>query len=106
MDDAASGNAKTKKIRAPDKQGEKRVVEDAASDDARVKKIRAQDVESKDLMKLKSRDEMGHVSVGVLDTNDQEDAGAWGDGEYVDERTGLDLDPKLAKRSGSKRLSI
>ena len=56
-------------------------------------------MESKDLMKLKSRDEMGHVFVGGLDTNDQEDAGAWGDGEYVDERTGLDLDPKLAKRA-------
>jgi len=77
-----------------------------SSGDAKIKKIRAQDVESTDLMKLKSRDEMGHVFVGGLDTNDQEDAGAWGDGEYVDERTGLNSIRSWRDGPGSRRLSI
>ena len=48
---------------------------------------------------LKSLETYGHMFVGGLDSNDQEEAGDWDGSGYIDERTGLELDVRLTRRA-------
>jgi len=56
--------------------------------------------------KPRSSDTEGHVFVGGLDTNDEEEASLWGDGAYMDERTGEELDPKLVRQAESEEIAF
>ena len=57
--------------------------------------------------KPRSSNTEGHVFVGELDTNDDEDeAGLWGDGAYVDERTGEELDTKLVRQPEGEEIAF
>ena len=44
--------------------------------------------------------------VGGLDTNDQDEAGDWDGGGYIDERTGLELDMRLTKRAETEEIEF
>ena len=44
--------------------------------------------------------------VGGLDTNDQDEAGDWDGGGYMDERTGLELDMRLTKRAETEEIEF
>ena len=54
----------------------------------------------------KSPETYGHMFVGGLDTNDQDDAGDWDGGGYIDERTGLELDLRLTKRAEKEEIEF
>ena len=56
--------------------------------------------------KPRSSNAEGHVFVGGLDTNDEEEASLWDDGAYVDERTGEELDPKLVRQAESEEIAF
>jgi len=76
------------------------------SGDVRAPRSRLDDVRACKHRESKSLETYGRMFVGVSDTYDQDEAGDWDRGGYIDERTGLELDVRLTKRAEAEEIEF
>ena len=67
---------------------------------------RLDDVRARSNRESKSLETHGHMFVGGLDTNDQDETEEWDKRGYVDERAGLELDVRLTKRAEAEEIEF